>query len=102
MAQNTRKGMHREEIMAALRIKYGPITLLSESWGLNRGAINDTLREGGASKRVEQLIAAALEMRVQDIWPERWDENGVPLPRSSGNKTNRPVPGNSSQNRRAA
>ena len=102
MAQKPRKGMHLENIKAELRKKYGPITLLAKSWGLNPNAIIDTLRRPNASKRVEGLIAAALQMRVQDIWPERWDENGVPLPRSSRPKPIRPAPANSSQNREAA
>lgn len=102
MAQKPPKGMHREEIKAALRMQRGPITLLSESWGLNRSAITQTLHDPSASTRVERLIADALGMRVQDIWPERWDERGTPLPRSPKTKPSRNDPAHHRQNREAA
>jgi Ner family transcriptional regulator len=102
MAQILPEGMHREDIMAALRKKHGPITHLAMSWGLSRCAITDTLRDPRASTRVERLIAEALGMRVQDIWPERWDKTGTPLPRSSKTRHSRNDPAPHRQNREAA
>jgi Ner family transcriptional regulator len=102
MAQNRPKGMHREDIKAALRKKHGALRHLAKSWGMSQCAITDTLRDPSASTRVERLIAEALGMRVQDIWPDRWDAAGTQLPRASRPKPNRPDPAASSQNREAA
>jgi Ner family transcriptional regulator len=102
MAQIRPNGMHREDIKAALRKKHGTLAALAKSWGLAQCAITDTLRDPVASTRVERMIANALGMKVQDIWPDRWDQQGTPLPRSSKTKNTRNDPAASSQNREAA
>jgi Ner family transcriptional regulator len=68
---------HREDIKAAVR-KTG-ITLegLCAAHGLDRTAINRTLRVSWP--RVEAIIAARLGLRPWQIWPSRYDESGNPL-----------------------
>ena len=97
MTKKTRKGMHREDIKAELRKRFGPLATLSIRWGLSRTAIAETLRNPIASQRVEMLIAHALEMKPQDLWPDRWDASGCPLPRCSKSETirRRAVPASS-------
>jgi Ner family transcriptional regulator len=80
MAQK-RAGWHREEIKAALRKQFGPISELSTTWGLHPSAITNTLRRPLNSKRVERLIAQALQVSLHELWPDRWSPDGEPLPR---------------------
>jgi Ner family transcriptional regulator len=73
---------HAEDIKAALRIRFGGICELSESWGLDPSAISNTLRRPFYSMRVERRIADALAVPLHELWPDRWKAGGAPLPRS--------------------
>ena len=75
-------GWHSEDIKAALRKQFGGLAGLSESWGLHRSAITNTLRRPFNSIRIERRIAAALNMPPHELWPDRWRPDGAPLPRS--------------------
>lgn len=77
-----RSGWHPEDIKAELRKRFGEITRLSQSWGLHRTAITNTLRRPVNSMRTEKRIATALNVPLHELWPERWDAGGAPLPRS--------------------
>ena len=102
MTQKPHPGMHYEDIKAALRKRFGPITLLSLQWGLCRSAIVESLRNPRASQRVELLIANALQKAPHEIWPDRWDISGAPLPRCSLAETIRRRTASASQIREAA
>ena len=73
---------HPEDIKAALRKRFDSLTDLSESWGLHPTAISNTLRRPFNSMRVERRISDALDVPLHELWPDRWDAGGAPLPRS--------------------
>jgi Ner family transcriptional regulator len=96
------KGMHPEDIKAALRRRYGTMRALSAIWKQHPSAISRVLLDPRYSIPTERLIAKALDKPPHEIWPERWSDNGERLlPRGdkhrSGNET--PI---TSQKRRAA
>lgn len=77
-------GWHPEDIKAALRKRYGSLEHLCRTWGLNRCAISNALRDASHSVPTEMRIALALGMRPQVLWPDRWDAaTGKALPRPS-------------------
>ncbi len=96
------QGWHPEDIKAELRKKFGPLTRLSRSWGLNRAAISNVLRCASESMVVERRIALALGIQPQKLWPERWGTDGRPLPRPSRQQPTDPVTAPQRQKARAA
>ena len=96
------KGMHAEDIKAALRRRHGTLRALAKAWGKNPATISRVLREPSYSSPTERLIAEALGMRPFDIWPDRWTESGdraTPSSKSNGSGSNHT---NDSQKRPAA
>lgn len=82
---------HPENIKAELRKQFGSLCHLSESWGLHRTAISNTLHRPMDSKQTEKRIAKALGVPLHVLWPDRWSEEGTPLPRSPVSKHSRGV-----------
>lgn len=76
------RGWHPEDIKAALRKRFGPITHLSTSWGYNRTAIGASIKRPHFSISLERKIAEALDQPPHVLWPDRWSPDGAPLPRS--------------------
>lgn len=74
-----KRGMHREEIKAAIRIKGETLRSLSRRWGLDRSAISVTLSRP-ASSIVEAKLAAFLDTTPERIWPDRYHPNGLRRP----------------------
>lgn len=75
-------GWHPEDIKAALRKRFGPLTTLSRSWGLDRTAISCVLRDPAHSVPTELRIALVLGVPPHELWPDRWDVvTGRRLPR---------------------
>lgn len=77
-----RRNWHQEDIKAELCKQFGRLNVLSAAWGLCPSAISDTLRRPRNSRRVEKKIAEALKVPAWELWPDRWADNGSPLPRS--------------------
>ena len=75
-------GWHPEDIKAALRKQFGPITTISTQWGLSRAAITNTLGRPDYSMATERRIAEALGESLHVLWPRRWKPDGTPLPRN--------------------
>jgi Ner family transcriptional regulator len=97
-----RSGWHSEDIKTELRKRFGEITRLSENWGHHRSAITNTLRNPAFSKPVERRIADALGVPLHVLWPDRWDAEGVPRPRSQLQEHKRLIRTGDSKKRRAA
>ena len=93
---------HPEDIKAALRKKFGGLGELSESWGLDRSAISNTLRRPFNSMRVEKRIALALGVPLHELWPNRWRIDGTPYPRSIEMNPNGAVSAGERQKKAAA
>lgn len=60
--------MHREDIKARLRKKYGSVLAFERAVGLPARSAHDTLR-GRASANAELAIAAALKLPVHKLFP---------------------------------
>lgn len=70
--------MHREDIKAELRKRYGSLQAFSERVGLPDGLVSDALR-GRRSSRAEAAIAAALNMPIHKLFPQhyRFDDSSL-------------------------
>jgi Ner family transcriptional regulator len=66
---------HKTEVIAALHKRNLSLSFIGVSANLSRSALARALREPYPNG--ERIIAEALEMRPQDIWPSRYDANGV-------------------------
>lgn len=62
--------LHPADIVAALRKKGLSLSALSRKNGLHRTYLSDTLRK--RLPRGERIIARALKMRPEEIWPSRY------------------------------
>ena len=76
-------GWQPEKIKTELRLRHGPITTLSVTWGYARVAITQCLRRPDFSRNVERKIAEALDVPLHELWPSRWRPDGTWLPRCS-------------------
>lgn len=77
MTQPPSKGLHKEEIRAKIRMRGWTMVGLSQKWGLSPHSVSHALCRPWAS--VEAKIAEFLKMKPEDIWPDRYDEDGKPL-----------------------
>ncbi|MBW6399956.1 helix-turn-helix domain-containing protein [Roseomonas sp. HJA6] len=68
---------HPEDIKAAVRKTGSTLSALSRAAGLSVGAAKRALDVPWP--RAEAIIAARLGVRPQDIWPSRYDAEGLPL-----------------------
>ena len=96
------QGWHPEDIKAALRKQFGPITAISAGWGLSRAAITNTLGRPDYSTATERRIAEALQVPLHVLWPRRWNPDGTPLPRNLERKLIPATRNSERQNRDAA
>ena len=80
-----RQDWHPEDIKAAIR-KTG-ITLkdLALEHGYSESAARCALRD--TSPRLEQVMARHLGLQPEQIWPSRYTEDGLPLPRRKNSHT---------------
>ena len=80
MTQNGR-GMHPEDVKAAIRKSFGSLAAFAAQHGLHRSAVPKVIRDAHHSQKTEKRVAAALGKSPHVIWPERWASDGTPLPR---------------------
>lgn len=66
-------------IIGQLRLKGTSLRQLSIKEGVSHQALSNALMV--PSRHLEQTIADALEMRIEDLFPERFDEGGRRLHR---------------------
>ena len=106
MTSTAPKGWHPEDIKAALRKQFGPITLLSVEWGYATNGISNAIRKPNYSRPLERRIAEALGQQLHALWPDRWERGGRPLPRprqgAAAAKSSRAQPLTHRQIRKAA
>ena len=75
-----KKNWHTADIIAALHRKKLSLSEVSRQAGLSSSTLANALTRPWP--RGEKLIADALNMAPQDIWPERYfDEDGSPVTR---------------------
>jgi lambda repressor-like predicted transcriptional regulator len=63
--------MHREDIKAALRKKFGTLLAFERGAGLPKGCVKDVLR-GRAVARAEAAVALALNKPLHVVFPRRY------------------------------
>lgn len=66
----TGQGLHKEQIKAELRIKFGTLRAFADQLGVDESLIRHTLTR--PQPRTERLIAAALGTTVETLWPDRY------------------------------
>ncbi|WP_142850740.1 helix-turn-helix domain-containing protein [Telmatospirillum sp. J64-1] len=94
------KGMHPEDIKAALRQREGSLEKLSERWGYHYTAISVCLRKQWPA--VERRIAKMLDKHPSEIWPDRYNPDGTPKTRRSKANRSSQKPESNMQLREAA
>lgn len=72
-------GMHVEDIKAALRKKYGPLSSLSKTLGYHPSTVSNVLSRPGSSIALEAKLAELLGMPPYEVWPDRYQPDGTPL-----------------------
>lgn len=73
--KTTKKGMHPEEIKAAIRMRGITLRDLSEQWGFHPSAVGIALRR--EMPHVEARIAQFLGKSLHEIWPDRYTPEGI-------------------------
>ncbi|QDH13834.1 transcriptional regulator [Formicincola oecophyllae] len=72
--------MNPEDVRAEVRKRFGSMSELSRQHNLNPKAVSSAISRAGYSRRVEKIIARAINKRPQTIWPARYDpRTGQPL-----------------------
>ncbi|MDP7142656.1 MAG: helix-turn-helix domain-containing protein [Alphaproteobacteria bacterium] len=84
--KTTKKGMHPEEIKAAIRMRGVTLGELAERWGFHRTAITHVLTR--ELPHVEARIAQFLGKSPHEIWPDRYTPEGIRI-RHLSNMPNR-------------
>lgn len=69
------KGMHPEQIKAAIRIRGANLTDLSLEWGFSDTAISKALKTPMPS--VEPLISKFIGVPLCVLWPDRYDSENI-------------------------
>jgi Ner family transcriptional regulator len=72
---------HRADIKAALEKRGLPLSRLARSNGYARGSASTALLIQWP--KMERLIAAAIGLQPQEIWPTRYNKDGEPMPRGT-------------------
>jgi Ner family transcriptional regulator len=71
---------HPADVLAALKKRGRSLSGLSVENGYNASAAGKALKQPWPA--MELIIATALQMTPQEIWPSRYDLDGKPQPRS--------------------
>jgi Ner family transcriptional regulator len=71
---------HPADVLAALKKRGQSLAGLSVANGYHPTAAGKALKQSWPA--MEAIVAAALSLRPQEIWPSRYDEGGRPLPRA--------------------
>lgn len=84
--KTTKKGMHPEEIKAAIRMRGVTLGGLSKQWGFCETAITHALKR--ELPHVEAHIAQFLGISLHEIWPDRYTNENIRI-RHLSNRTKR-------------
>jgi Ner family transcriptional regulator len=71
---------HPADVLAALKKRGHSLAGLSLAHGYHPTAAGKALKQPWPA--MERLVAAALGLQPQTIWPSRYDSEGRPLPRA--------------------
>jgi Ner family transcriptional regulator len=75
-----REDWHPADVLAALKKRGHTLARLSVANGYHPTAAGKALKQTWPA--VEKIIADALALKAQEIWPSRYDGEGRPLPRT--------------------
>jgi Ner family transcriptional regulator len=79
-ATSNQEDWHPADVLAALKKRGHSLAGLSVANGYHPTAAGKALKQPWPA--LEQIIAAALALTPQEIWPSRYDDRGGPLPRA--------------------
>jgi Ner family transcriptional regulator len=79
-AGSTQEDWHPADVLAALKKRGHSLAGLSVANGYHPTAAGKALKQSWPA--VERIVAAALAVTPQEIWPSRYDDEGRPLPRA--------------------
>jgi len=71
-----KSGWHPEEIKAAIRMRGSSMAELSRQYGYGVSAVRQVLRRPWPA--VERIVAETIGVTPQEIWPDRYGEDGMP------------------------
>jgi Ner family transcriptional regulator len=78
--RETRTDWHSADVAAAPKKRGHSLSGLSLSHGYHHTAVGKALKQPWPA--VERIIAAALDCAPPDLWPSRYGDDGLPLPRT--------------------
>lgn len=70
---------HQADITAALHKAGWTISALGLANGMSRSTLANAYSK--SYPKAERIIAEAIGVPVQNVWPSRWNEDGTPKPR---------------------
>jgi Ner family transcriptional regulator len=79
-AESSAVDWHPADVLAALKKRGHSLAALSVANGYHPTAVGKALKQPWPA--VESIVATALEVAPQEIWPSRYDALGRPLPRA--------------------
>lgn len=82
MAEQRPQEWHHEDIKGALRKKHRTLEALAKAWGYHPSAVRVALNPGSRWPGLEARIAEELGVAPHILWPDRWNPDGTPKPRS--------------------
>lgn len=68
--------LRREWVKFQLRARRTSLSQIARELGLTRGSVAQVFLQ--PYPRMERAVAARLDLRPEQIWPERYDEHGQP------------------------
>jgi Ner family transcriptional regulator len=79
-ARSNPEDWHPADVLAALKKRGHSLAGLSVANGYHPTAAGKALKQPWPA--MERIVATALAMRPQEIWPSRYGKEGRPLPRA--------------------
>ena len=94
--------MHPAFITATIKERFGTQAQLARRLSVTPSAISQFLRRPASRSPLGGQIAKALGVSLHALWPDRWSEDGQPLPRLRQAESATPAGTRSSKIRKAA
>ncbi|MBO1328656.1 helix-turn-helix domain-containing protein [Acetobacter suratthaniensis] len=101
MARKPRK-VHVEYLKAEIREKFGPLSHVSKAMGMSDNAVSNILSSPAYSIPGERKLAKLMGWDVREVWPDRYHDDGTPVPRVADRQPTCVIPADLRQNGVAA
>ncbi len=81
----SKKGMHPEQIKAAIRMQYPSVEACSLDMGYSASAVRNAFKR--PTPIIAPRIAQLIGKQPHEIWPNHFDENNIPIRQTQKNNT---------------